>query len=96
MSLPYQFRPEQYSIVPCGRSNVPVGACNALNSSVSTYQHTYQQGNNSVYYGVSTTNAAFASLTVGNKNPTPYVYQFKSDQERLAYKMGKFTLNPTG
>ena len=94
MSYPYQFAPEHYSIVPSGSSNVPVGSCNALNSSVSTYQHTYQQANNTVYYGVSTTNGYFASLTANNKNPMPFVYQFKSDQERLAYKMGKFTLAP--
>jgi hypothetical protein len=79
MSLPYQFNTETFENIPNG---IPMSTCQT------SYQYSSQQGANTVFYHKSTMDAYYKSL-----NPTsPSVYQYKSDQERLASLIGRIKI----
>lgn len=76
MSLPYQFNTEVFQNTPNG---IP------MSTSQNSYQYSSQQGANAVFYYKSTMDAYYKTQ---NSN-APAVYQYKSDQERLAALIGR-------
>jgi hypothetical protein len=79
MSLPYQFNTETFENIPNG---LP------MSTSQTSYQYSSQQGANAVFYYKSTMDAYYKTQ---NSN-SPSVYQFKSDQERLAALIGRIKI----
>ena len=80
MSSPYSFNTEVFQNIPHG-----LGMSTCINS----FQYTSQQGANAIYYNKSTMDAYYKSLDTQPLAPKIYVQQFKSDQERLAYIIGR-------
>jgi hypothetical protein len=83
MSLPYSFPAEQFNNVPNGL---------VMSNAVNSYQITQKNGNNSVYVNKSTMDAYYVNKYGSNSSTPIPVYQFKSQQERIAALLGKLSV----
>ena len=87
MSIPYQFNTEQFINVPSG-SNL---GWLYPSTSVNSYQYTQKQGNNSVYFGISSMNAYYAKQSQAQTESVDNTLMRQSDPRMPLFNERKST-----